>query len=70
MSIYGCFNKPRPTKHSTYKAQSGWKVWQGTRKPMYVDIKSAFGTTECQYTQQHVSDPQCLGCAHRAKEAA
>ncbi|MGZ3676612.1 MAG: hypothetical protein ACXVCO_20095 [Ktedonobacterales bacterium] len=68
MSIYSCHNKSRPTKHGTYKAQSGWKIWQHTRKPIYVDIKTVFDLSRCDYTQQHASDPECLGCAHRAKE--
>jgi hypothetical protein len=69
-SKYSCHGKPRPATHSTYKAQAGWKLWQNTRKPFYVDIKSAFGTTECQYTKDHAGDPQCSGCVHQFKEEA
>lgn len=76
MSIYGCHNKPRPTVDSGYVAQVAWSetfrdgFGAPCRTPVYVDIKSAFGTTDCQYTQQHAADPECSGCVHRAKDAA
>ncbi len=67
MALYGCRNKPCPTPASTYKAQSGCRVWQNTRKPVYVDVKHAMGA-DCQYTRDHVGDPECSGCVHRAEE--
>jgi hypothetical protein len=76
MSIYGCHNKPRPVEGAPYMAQSEWsrsfrdKVGQPYRVPIYIDIKSAFDTTDCQYTKQHAADPHCSGCVHRAKENA
>lgn len=76
MSQYGCHNKPRPTAESSYVAQAGWSALYRDgfggpcRDPIYVDIKSAFGTTTCQYTLTHATDPLCSGCAHRAKDAA
>jgi hypothetical protein len=75
MSIYTCFNKPRPTPASTYVAQSGWSdtfrdghgaPW---RVPLYVDIGSAFDAAACQYSKQHGNDPECMGCVHRVKVA-
>lgn len=76
MSLYGCHNKPRPTVNSTYLGRVGYEDainqnW-GTfsREPIYIDIKSAFGTTDCQYTLSHASDPLCSGCMHQAKEAS
>ena len=74
MSIYGCHNKPRPTADSSYVAQSGWSetfrdsLGNPSRIPMYVDIKSAFGSTACQYTLTNASDPVCSGCVHRKTE--
>jgi hypothetical protein len=76
MSIYGCHNKPRPNADSSYIAQSSWSATfrdgfgAPHRTPQYIDIKSAFGTTGCQYTKQHASDPQCAGCVHRMKEGS
>lgn len=76
MSKYGCHNRPRPTAESSYVAQKGWSetfrdgFGAPQRVPIYVDIKSAFGTTACQYTIHHATDPDCSGCVHRAKDAA
>jgi hypothetical protein len=76
MTKYACHNKPRPTPASTYVAQSGWgEVFRDgfgnpCRVPTYVDVKSAFGTTDCQYTKTHATDPECSGCVHRTKDAA
>lgn len=76
MSQYGCHNKPRPDPSGTYVAQAAWsKTFRDGfgnphRTPLYVDVKSAFGTTDCQYTKTHASDPQCSGCVHRTKDAA
>jgi hypothetical protein len=73
MSLYGCNNKPRPTARSSYVAQIGWKtsprdsLGPVTRTPICGRIKSAFGTTECQYTLTHAADPECSGCVHRSK---
>jgi hypothetical protein len=76
MSIYGCHNKPRPVANSTYLAQLGYaepidEGW-GTfsRAAEYVEVESAFDTTDCQYTKQHAADPHCSGCVHRTKENA
>lgn len=63
MSVYGCFNRPRPVPNGTYKAQAGWKVWQGNRKPVYVDIRSPFDLAECAYDKR-ASDHECIGCKH------
>jgi hypothetical protein len=76
MSLYGCNNKPRPTAESSYVAQAGWSetfrdgLGAPCRVPIYIDIKSAFGTTACQYTLAHATDPECSGCVHRSKDAA
>jgi hypothetical protein len=76
MTLYGCHNKPRPTAESSYIAQSSWSetfrdgMGNPSRVPFYVDVQSAFGTTDCQYTRTHAGDPQCSGCVHRAREAA
>lgn len=76
MSLYGCHNKPRPTSRSSYVAQISWKTSPRDslglvmRTPIYGRIKSAFGTTACQYTQTHAADPECSGCVHRSKDPA
>ena len=76
MSKYGCWNKARPAPDATYVAQEGWKdtyhvgLIKPFKVPVYTAIKASFGTTACQYTQTHASDPQCSGCVHRSKEAA
>lgn len=67
---YSCHNKPRPTKDSSYVAQAGWVDMRdglGTpiRAPVLRDIKSAFGTTTCQYDKSQ-TDPACFGC-HQQK---
>jgi hypothetical protein len=73
MSIYGCWNKPRPTADSSHIAQFGWfgkkdGPLNTEKHPVYIEVKSAFGSTDCQYTIQHATDPHCSGCVHRAKE--
>lgn len=75
MSIYGCHSKPRQTSESSYIAQQGWVgkkdgFFNTEKHPVYIEVKSAFGTTECQYTKQHPSDKECSGCPHQAKEKA
>jgi hypothetical protein len=76
VSRYGCHNKPRPTPESSYVAQVAWSETfrngfdEPQRVPVYVDVKSAFGTTACQYTLTHAADPECSGCVHRSKDAA
>lgn len=64
--MYGCHNKPRPTKDSNYIAQSGWLHMRDgfgapCPMPVYTDIKSAFGTTACQYDKS-ATDKSCKGC--------
>jgi hypothetical protein len=63
---YGCHNKPRPTKESGYIAQGGWREYkdqQGrpVKMPVHVEVKSAFGTTTCQYDKS-ATDSSCKGC--------
>lgn len=64
---YGCNNKPRPTEESKYTAQAGWSetfpAERGAvyRAPIYVEVKSAFGTTACQYDKSK-SDKGCENC--------
>lgn len=72
MSIYGCKNKPRPTAATTYVAQVAWaptyQVGGPGRDPVLVDVKAAFGTTDCQYTKTHATDKLCAGCIHQHKD--
>ncbi len=70
---YGCHNKPRPTVDSKYIAQEGWSstfynaIYDSPdRTPLYAEVKSAFGTTSCQYFDSG-RDPSCIGCAHIRK---
>lgn len=64
--VYGCHSKPRPTVQSSYLAQSGWyeSGQTNTRYPRMVPIKSAFGTTACQYDRSQF-DQACFGCPHQ-----
>lgn len=70
---YGCHNKPRPNANSTYIAQKGWslalrdKFRVPHRIPIFTDIKSAFGTTTCQYDAS-CHDKGCTGCTHAAEK--
>lgn len=65
--MYGCHNKPRPTEYSYYVAQVGWinkstgVIGIAHREPVYKPIKSAFGTTSCQYDKS-ATDTSCKGC--------
>lgn len=76
LTTYGCHNKPRPSAKRTYLAQAGYENpvpmgWDTySREPVYVEINGAFGSTDCQYTQQHANDPHCSGCVHRAHTVA
>jgi hypothetical protein len=75
MSLYGCNNKPRPVAGAPLQVQDGYF---GTYDPAHAAtvrlarwiIAPYAMSTECQYTKQHASDPQCSGCVHRMKEAA
>lgn len=66
--MYGCHNKPRPNAESSYVAQFGWHDARDAfgqlinREPIYVEIKSAFGTTACQSDRPALGDPDCIGC--------
>jgi hypothetical protein len=75
MSLYGCFNKSRPAAGAPLQVQDGYfgasdPAHAATaRLARWIVIPYAM-STECQYTRQHASDPQCAGCVHRAKEEA
>jgi hypothetical protein len=75
MSLYGCHNKPRPTSKTTHLAQSGYvDSWKPeyvatARTPVWIVVPHVM-STDCKYTQQHASDPQCSGCVHKSKEEA
>jgi hypothetical protein len=71
MSQYGCHNKPRPTAGARLAVQDGWHDLSNglSRYPNMVTTPFVM-SADCQYTQQHARDPQCVGCAHRAKESA
>jgi len=56
---YGCYNKVRPFKGQTYRAQSGFKA-DGT--PQHVAIPHVMSTT-CQYDKRTI-DNRCAGCKH------
>lgn len=69
MSTYGCWNKPRPTAKAPLPVQDGWRDLSNGRSRYPNMVTTPFAmTTECQYTRQHASDPQCSGCVHRAVE--
>lgn len=73
MSIYGCHSKPRPAPGATYVAQRGWRqrvAQSPDRAPDWAHVDATFGTTACQYTLTHASDPLCAGCPHRSTEVA
>jgi hypothetical protein len=73
MTIYGCYNKPRPIAGSPVIAQDGYKgAWDPryasiTRSRNWITVPYAM-STECQYTKQHAADPHCSGCVHRARK--
>lgn len=66
---YGCHNRPRPTADSSYQTQNGYETdFLGRRiRPVYKAIKSAFGTTSCQYDKS-ATDAACAGCEHAKQE--
>jgi hypothetical protein len=65
---YGCYNKPRPTRATTYPGQEGWYsasvpgTSKATRLPRIVQIPVRM-SLECMYDKQH-SDPRCAGCVN------
>jgi hypothetical protein len=75
MSVYGCFDKPRPVAGAPLFVQDGYfgtfdpAQTAAARLARWIVIPYVM-STECQYTKQHASDPQCSGCKHRVGESA
>jgi hypothetical protein len=74
MSLYGCQNKPRPEYGAPLLVQQGWNQMSGHADDGTIGLLTRMVeipyvmSTDCQYTKQHASDPQCMGCIHQAKE--
>lgn len=69
---YGCHNRPRPVKPTTFtagtvhSAQTGWREYEErghiVRVPVYQLVPHRM-STECQY-DKGTTDPRCAGCKH------
>jgi hypothetical protein len=74
MSPYGCWNKPRPVAGKPILVQDAYYSMppvpdgQTCLSLRYVTVPFAM-STDCQYTQQHRTDPHCAGCTHQTSTA-
>lgn len=73
MSIYGCYNKPRPTSGASLAVQDGYvaeifeyESGHSDRIDRIVTVPYVM-TVECQYTRMHADDKLCAGCIHRSQ---